>query len=276
MEELDLNIENYNLDDILDLFQLNMDFTYSELKGAIKILYKVHPDKSTLDTKYFIFFKEAYSVILGLYKHRESTNKTMFREEFYSKEKATKINKLVKNENFNKKFNELFEETFSKDTHGYDDWLKTNIVDFSKMDKKTYFTDNHNSIVAHRGANVGDININSGDNYIDPEFLEDYSSSMFNRLQYDDVKKAYSETYIPVNENDERCNMFNSVDELQRFRQDDTIDELTREESEQKLLESKYSENKQINYKIYNLIKEDKKKQQMNQKWWNKFNKLCY
>ena len=57
MEDLDLNIENYNLDDILDLFHLKMDFTYSELKGSIKIIYKVHPDKSNLDTKYFIFFK---------------------------------------------------------------------------------------------------------------------------------------------------------------------------------------------------------------------------
>lgn len=276
MEDLDLNLENYNLDDILNLFHLKMDFTYSELKGSIKILYKVHPDKSNLDTKYFIFFKEAYSVLLGLYKHRESTNKTMFREEFYSKEQATKINKFANNENFNKNFNELFEETFSKETHGYDDWLKTNIVDFSKMDKKTYFSDNHNRIVVHRNENVGDININNGDNYIDSEFLEDYSSSTFNKLRYDDVKKAYSETYIPVNENDERCDMFNTVDELQRFRQNDTIDELTRAESEQKLLESKYSENKQINYKIYNLIKEDKKKQHMNQKWWKNFNKLCY
>jgi len=275
MEDLDLNIENYNLDDILDLFHLKMDFTYSELKGSIKILYKVHPDKSNLDTKYFIFFKEAYSVLLGLYKHRESTNKTMFREEFYSKEQAIKLNKFASNDKFNENFNKLFEETFSKETHGYDDWLKAPIDDFSKMDK-TYFSDNHNSIVVHRNANVDDINNNIGDNYIDSEFLEDYSSTTFNKLRYDDVKKAYSETYIPVNENDERCDMFNSVDELQRFRQNDTIDKLTRDESEQKLLESKYSENKQINYKIYNLIKEDKKKKHMNQKWWNNFNKLCY
>lgn len=276
MDDLDLNIENYNLDDILDLFQLTTNFTYSDLKGAIKILYKVHPDKSKLDSKYFIFFKEAYSVLLGLYKHRESTNKSMFREEFYSKEQAIKINKFASNKKFNENFNKLFEETFSKETHGYDDWLKSPIDDYSKIDKKTYFADKHNSIVVHRDTNIDDINKNAGDNYIDSEFLEDYSSTTFNKLRYDDVKKAYSETYIPVNENDERCNMFNSVDELQRFRQNDSIDELTKEESEQKLLESKYSENKQLNYKIYNLIKEDKKKQVMNQKWWNNFNKLCY
>jgi len=151
MEELDLNIENYNLDDILELFHLKMDFTYSELKGAIKILYKVHPDKSNLDTKYFIFFKEAYSVLLGLYKHRESTNKTMFREEFYSKEQAIKINKFASNDNFNETFNTLFEETFSKETHGYDDWLKAPIEDFSKW-IKNIFCGYHNSIVVHRSA----------------------------------------------------------------------------------------------------------------------------
>lgn len=276
MNDLDLNLNNYDLDDVLNLFHLRDDFSYKELKGAMKIMHKVHPDKSGLDTKYFIFFKEAYSILLGLYKHRNSTKKTLFREDYYSKEHAIKLKNFIKSDNFNEQFNTLFEETFSRDTQGYDDWLKnTPIEDYSSSNRNTYFTDNHKSIVVKDKYDVVDIN-NLGNNYIDSHYIEDYSSSSSNGLRYDDVKKAYSETFIPVNENDKRVDMFNSVDELKRFRYNDANEQLTEEESEQYLADAKYSENKQINNKIYNLIKQDKQHQDEKQKWWQTFNKLCY
>ena len=276
MNDLDLNLNNYDLDDVLNLFHLRDDFSYKELKGAMKIMHKVHPDKSGLDTKYFIFFKEAYSILLGLYKHRNSTTKTLFREDYYSKEHAIKLKNFIKSDNFNEQFNTLFEETFSRDTQGYDDWLKnTPIEDYSSSNRNTYFTENHKSIVVKDNYHVVDIN-NLGNNYIDSHYIEDYSSSSRNGLHYDDVKKAYSETFIPVNENDKRVDMFNSVDELKRFRYNDANEQLTEEESEQYLANAKYSENKQINNKIYNLIKQDKQHQDEKQKWWQTFNKLCY
>jgi hypothetical protein len=275
MEELDLDVNNYDLDDVLNLFHLDVNFSYRDLKGAMKIMHKVHPDKSGLDTKYFIFFKEAYSILLGLYKHRNSTNKSLFREEYYSKEHAIKLNDFIKSDDFNDKFNKLFEETFSKETQGYDDWLKHSpINDYSSTNRNTYFTDNHKSIVIKNNDDIVDIN-NLGNNYIDSDYIEDYSSSTFNSLRYDDVRKAYSETFIPVNENDTRIDMFNSVDALRRFRQNDKSEQMTKEESEQYLSNAKYSEDKLINNKIYNLIKQDKRNQDEKQKWWNAFNKLC-
>ena len=276
MDDLDLDLDNYDLDDILNLFHLNHDFSYRDLKSAMKIMHKVHPDKSGLDTKYFIFFKEAYSILLGLYKHRNSTNKSSFREDYYSKEHAIKLKNFIRSDDFNDKFNTLFEETFSRDTNGYDDWLKnTPIEDYSSKNRNTYFSDNHKSIVVKDKYDVVDIN-NLGNNYLDSDYIEDYSSSTFNSLQYDDVKKAYSETFIPVNENDERINMFNSIDDLKRFRQGDATDQLTEEESEKYLADAKFSENKQINNKIYKHIKQDKHHQDEKHKWWNNFNKLCY
>ena len=277
MEDLDLDLNNYNLDDVLNLFHLNDDFTYRDLKGAMKIMHKVHPDKSGLDTKYFIFFKEAYSILLGLYKHRNSTNKSSFREEYYSKEHAIKLKKFIDSDSFNGQFNKLFEETFRRDTHGYDDWLKNEpIDDYNSTNRNTYFSNKHNSIVIKNNNEIFDINGNIGNNYIDPDNIEDYSSSSSNSLQYEDVKKAYSETFIPVNENDKRVGMFNSIDDIKRFRDSDTIKEMSQTESEQYLVNEKYSESKQINNKIYNLIKQDKQYQTEKQKWWNKFNKLCY
>ena len=38
MEELDLNIDNYELNDLLNLFQLDYDFDESGLKKAKKIV----------------------------------------------------------------------------------------------------------------------------------------------------------------------------------------------------------------------------------------------
>ena len=39
MNEMDLNIDNYNLDDILSLFKINTDFDINELQKAKKMVY---------------------------------------------------------------------------------------------------------------------------------------------------------------------------------------------------------------------------------------------
>ena len=45
METLDLDIENYDLEDILNLFKLDYHFTENNLKDAYRIVLKTHPDK---------------------------------------------------------------------------------------------------------------------------------------------------------------------------------------------------------------------------------------
>ena len=55
MEGLDLNIENYDLNDLLTLFKLEFAFTAHDLKVVKKMLMQTHPDKSGLDKKYFLF-----------------------------------------------------------------------------------------------------------------------------------------------------------------------------------------------------------------------------
>ena len=46
--EFDLDIENYDLDDLLDLFNLTPQFTQSDLKIARRKVMETHPDKSSL------------------------------------------------------------------------------------------------------------------------------------------------------------------------------------------------------------------------------------
>ena len=64
MDELDLDINNYELNDILNLFQIPSDFTEEQLKQCKKAVLKTHPDKSGLDKEVFLFFSKAYKVLI--------------------------------------------------------------------------------------------------------------------------------------------------------------------------------------------------------------------
>lgn len=73
MESLDLNIDNYNLPDILALFNLPTLFNEADLKRAKLAVLKTHPDKSQLPKEYFLFFTKAYRIIHQIYTIRNPT-----------------------------------------------------------------------------------------------------------------------------------------------------------------------------------------------------------
>ena len=110
MENLDLNIENYDLNDLLALFKLDFEFTEEDLKRVKKTVLQTHPDKSKLDKKYFLFFTSAYKIILSIHEFRhkssakQSTTYTVEKDE--AKEQLLK--KIQTQPNFNRIFNELF------------------------------------------------------------------------------------------------------------------------------------------------------------------------
>ena len=57
MESFDLNINNYDLNDLLNLFNIPFDFDNSHLKTCKRRVHMSHPDKSGLDKDYYLFFK---------------------------------------------------------------------------------------------------------------------------------------------------------------------------------------------------------------------------
>ena len=61
MENLDLNLNNYNFDELRDLFGLTDDFNMTGLKRAYKMVLMTHPDKSGLDKEYFYFLAKHIS-----------------------------------------------------------------------------------------------------------------------------------------------------------------------------------------------------------------------
>jgi hypothetical protein len=73
MESLDLNIDNYNLPDILALFNLPTLFNENDLKRAKLTVLKTHPDKSQLPKEYFLFFTKAYRIVHQIYTIRHPT-----------------------------------------------------------------------------------------------------------------------------------------------------------------------------------------------------------
>ena len=67
MSEFDLNLDNYNLKDLLNLFKIKINFDEDDLKRAKIVALKTHPDKSGLDNEIFDFFFKAYKMIEKIY-----------------------------------------------------------------------------------------------------------------------------------------------------------------------------------------------------------------
>ena len=65
--EIDLNLDNYNLAELLNLFKLKNNINIDDLKTTKKIVMKLHPDKSGLDKEYF---KCAYYHEINRYKNK--------------------------------------------------------------------------------------------------------------------------------------------------------------------------------------------------------------
>lgn len=63
MDNLDLNIQNYTFEDILNLFKISKDYTEEDVINSKKKVLAIHPDNSKLDKCYHKLFSEAYDKI---------------------------------------------------------------------------------------------------------------------------------------------------------------------------------------------------------------------
>jgi hypothetical protein len=68
--DVDLNVDNYSLEEILQLFKLPYHFNASHLKQAKKIVLKTHPDKSNLPSTYFLFYSKAFKLLHNIHEFR--------------------------------------------------------------------------------------------------------------------------------------------------------------------------------------------------------------
>jgi hypothetical protein len=288
VSEIDLNINNYNLDEILCLFDLNADFDDVGLKRAYKQALMTHPDKSGLDKEYFLFFSRAFKKVKYIFDFKNKTDKN--RKDYVddykilmeceyenhnniSVEQMIKINSKEnsKDKSFNVRFNELFEKVKIYDEEqdsGYDEWIEvnngqicdnneniTNIRSLNEyIDRKRHEI---KSLIKYDG--IQDINSSDmmGNNSnLKREKPEYYESGLFSKMQYDDYKRAHTETVIPVTEEDfNNRKHFNSVNEMRNYRKNNE-GTLSLEQSEEILRQRKKQENDESMSIAYNLTKQ--------------------
>ena len=275
--DIDLDIDNYSLNDLYKLFHIQNQIDVEELKNAKKIVLKMHPDKSKLDAKYFLFFSSAYKKLYSIYEFQnKNTNKKVYTNEYgtneyetneyYKKEKIETLdtfissNKLKDTKNFNKWFNDQFEKhkLENEDEHnGYGDWLKS--------DEGIYTTDNINMTTMHDEFEKQKKHIQAISKYngIQDPFASslggtllgqsnnNFSSGLFdNSLQFQDLRQAHIETIIPISKEDyDNIPKFKSEQEYKYFRDRQDIKPIKEEEAIKKL---RYNENK-INEESANL-----------------------
>ena len=299
MEDIDLNIDNYNLEDILNLFNISYNFNEEDLKNAKKIVLHSHPDKSKLDKKYFFFFTKAYKYLYFIYEFRKKNNikddltkeekeyvNIITEEERNNNYESLKNNNDFKN-NFNSWFNKMFDEhkissEYEKD--GYGEWLKddSNFKEFencnniSKMNESiNNYKNNNFSVVKYNDFGDSLFSCNNTTNLLNDR-LDDYSSSdIFSKFGYNDLKKAHEDTLIPVSENLKRQD-FKSINDYKMFRnqQEGSNIQYTLDESNKILENNKKIEDKITNDRAFKLAKQDEEVMKNNNNFWSKIKLL--
>jgi len=277
--QLDLDINNYDLNDLLSLFHLHYNFTEDDLKRAKKMALMTHPDKSRLDKKYFLFFTNAYKIIYSVYQFRTRSNSQQSTEYVAEKDndedKETLLREISKKKDFNKLFNQLFEKNRIQDEaseSGYGDWLKSDDdIDTRKTtrsDMNSAFENKKSevrSLIVHREIEEM-VSCSSASDLIS-ERPESYGSALFSSLQYEDLRKAHVECVIPVTMRDyEERKKFKNVDELMRYRKDDTTP-LSTKQSEEYLRQRQAMIDKTDMNRAFKLAKQDEEVRKANQNW---------
>ena len=206
---LDRNIDNYNLEKLLDLFNLSYDFTPHDLKITKKKVLMLHPDKSGADNDTFIFFVKAYKKLEMIYQYIQHAKTEDDAKTYYDADDKLKkyldlkkINSYENQELFLKEFNKMFDSVYVKnenENNGHAEWLKSeeNMYDKNDIEKS------RKQIVMRQ------------------ETIEEADTSHWKSgNSYYDVKEAYTKSIFDIDANEEynKKEKFNSVDEYKRHR----------------------------------------------------------
>ena len=294
MEKVDLNITNYKLNDLLKLFNLDINFTIDDLKRAKKVVMQTHPDKSKLDKQYFLFFSKAFKIVHELYEFRRQNNDNkcvenrdydpILNKKRHDEEKELINNvKQKTNKDFNKWFNTMFEESKLSNldsSNGYGDWLKseedtTNAEVNSVSDMNSFIANRKKQLRAVAKTNNISDNVKiTGANIIESE-IEEYSSDMFSNLTYNDLKKAHTESVIAVTDDDLKSKpKYNSVTDIQNARSRQDTAPLSLSQAQQYLEERENKDNYQSTNRAFELAKQHEESQKKQQVWWTNFKQI--
>ena len=288
MDNIDLNIHNYDLNDLINLFNIPFHFTEEDLKNSKKMVLKTHPDKSGMDKEYFLFFSQAYKYLHKIHQLRQSsttTNTEYQKDDLWEKEHNVLINGAIKKmdqKEYNNWFNETFEKMRLNDTNeetGYGDWLKSNedvVENMSKSEMEKYVEKKRGdmrSLIVHQDFQ----DVNQGSHYdLVRESQSNYGSNVFDKLQFEDLRKAHTESLVPVTEEDfHNRKKYTSIDQLNRDRTMQVEQNKSHLSThEDKLKEVKFhNEDVDIN-RAYKLMSQDEKIRENYDKFWSDLKRI--
>jgi hypothetical protein len=290
---VDLDINNYDLEDILNLFKLPQHFDEQDLKKAKQIVLKTHPDKSSLPPDYFMFYSKAYKMLHSIWEFKKSATtdklenyntdyasvtynveqkKELLDEFFQSNKKKFKDSK-----DFNAWFNKQFEKNKLEqeaDAKGYEDWLRsddeptTQIHNIGQMGhaiekKKAELR----SLIVRQ--DVQDITSSANASDIISSAPGSYDSDLFSNLSFQDLHKAHTQSVIPVTEEDYHVKeKFNNVNEFMTYRSQQDTKPLSEQQALQYLKHRTQNEDTLATKRAYQLAKEAEIVKKREQDFW--------
>jgi hypothetical protein len=292
MDKLDLNIENYELHDLLTLFKIPVNFTENDLKKAKKIVLKTHPDKSGLNPDYFRFFSKAYKVVYGMWEFKNKSIKNNDNDiqteyhtnnEYFNREKKELLDNFLENKkktsDFNKWFNEQFEKNKlerEEDIQGYGKWLKSDEdLDEEKHISLTQMGEEIErkkkqirSLTVYKGIEDTNLYCSGGSN-LTGEAPENFTSDLFSNLQYEDLRKAHTETVVPVTMEDyNNIQKFHDVNEYKDYRNSQNIIPLSELQAREYLSNKEKYQEKESTVRAYKLAKQFEDSQKKQEDYW--------
>lgn len=309
--DLDLDIRNYELRDILNLFRLPTVFTATHMRDAKLTVMHTHPDKSGLDKEYFLFFSKAYKILHEVYQVRAGMSRQKaaryddVKEDIDARRNANsdKLKRMNADE-FNRWFNQTFEQNKLYDEEqdsGYGDWLKSNDLDVDndatnpeddlELGEGSSWAQRMEQLERRKQrlreeALVVRTEVRSFDSFGSAGYglardRPDEHSSGLNSfgcggLAYEDLKKAHTETVIPVtNEDYEAVRKYKNMNELQMSRDvDRRTFNYSETASQSALARSQQLQAEDDMRRAFKLAQQDEIVRDLNKKWMAQFNAI--
>jgi len=302
LQEHNLNIHMYSLDELLGLFDLTYNITLNDLKRAKKIVLKTHPDKSKLDSKYFLFYKQAFDVVVRFYDNQNKqsqvatpqntvyhTNNLFNTNDSQTNKKISSVINDMSKHDFNNRFNDLFEKNMMKKVDdSKNEWFRnqdsiySSDVQVNSSNMGQIFNnikDKQSGMVKYRGVENIIANKSSNSSYHDDDDDESYvSSDPFSKLKFDDLRKVHKdETVFSVSERDyDKVTKYSSVDHFMRERSNQSTTPLSKPEAEQLLAQQEQLYREKMMKKEYSSNLQNMRYEEKNKSVLSNFLRLKY
>ena len=252
MSSHNLDINNYSLEEIFGLFDLDYSLTDDAMRAAKKKVLMTHPDKSRLPANYFHFYKQAYEIVLNIYKQKSKFNEQASPtaviyspnvvasksvgnadQDDHVAQQMASVAKKMDGGAFNSKFNDLYDKNMVKkqDTSRYD-WFKQAepvLDDFSNkhVNPKNMGAELENvkqrqaALQVYKGVQEMRMSGGGATSCYDVDDGDDYvACDVFSKLKFDDLRKVHKDqTVFSVSEKDyEKRPQYKTVDQFVKDR----------------------------------------------------------